>query len=382
MNRNHLTDHLVFLAILLLIAIFLPGAAISATLEVCPSCPFSTVRAAVKYAYPHDAIVIQSGILSGLVIRNSGMSYISEFAGIRVEESSGCYITDNRFEENTYSIYLAKVDTCTIARNRIIGNAQDEVSGGNGIHAWYSRNITALNNDISGHRDGLYLEFTPDSLITDNLCTRNIRYGLHFMYSPRNRFYRNRFIDNQTGVAVMYSNRIDMKANHFTKSWGRSSYGLLLKDISDSQIDENLFEANTIGIFADGSSRNHFIRNTLRYNGWAVTMLGSTERNQFVENNFIANFFNVSTNSQTPQTLFESNYWSDYNGYDLNRDGWGDVPFRPMRLFSLWVSRYPELVVLFGSPVIEFLEIAERTFPILTPVSLQDQRPKMRPIRL
>src|SRR3990167_6428448 len=62
MNRNHLTDHLVFLAILLLIAIFLPGAAISATLEVCPSCPFSTVRAAVKYAYPHDAIVIQSGI--------------------------------------------------------------------------------------------------------------------------------------------------------------------------------------------------------------------------------------------------------------------------------------------------------------------------------
>jgi nitrous oxidase accessory protein len=64
----------------------------------------------------------------------------------------------------------------------------------------------------------------------------------------------------------------------------------------------------------------------------------------------------------------------------LNHDGIGDIPFRPMKIFSLWVGRYPELVALLQSPVIEFLEVAERIFPVLTPKTMQDQNPRMKPV--
>ena len=75
----------------------------------------------------------------------------------------------------------------------------------------------------------------------------------------------------------MYSNHIEMTGNRFEKSWGPAAYGLLIKDITDSVIIENSFDENTVGIFADGSSRNRFHKNRFSYNGWAINILGSSE---------------------------------------------------------------------------------------------------------
>jgi len=32
---------------------------------------------------------------------------------------------------------------------------------------------------------------------------------------------------------------------------------------------------------------------------------------------------------------FNHNYWDKYDGYDLNKDRTGDVPYRPVSLFSM-----------------------------------------------
>ena len=401
----------------LFLSYFFAPQALGAVWEVCPSCPLHSLRQALEEAQPGDTIELKGGIyregmltldkpvhligidhpvvdglnqkhvfsvraddvtIEGVTIQNSGVSSVAEYAGLRVEESKRCRFQNNIFINNTYSFYLAKIDSCLIENNQVTGNAKGEVAGGNGVHAWYSKNITIRNNLFKNHRDGIYLEFTTDSTIERNVSTHNLRYGLHFMYSHRNRYYANRFVENQTGVAVMYSREVEMKGNRFEKSWGRSSYGLLLKDINGSLIEGNLFDANTVGIFADEISRDQFVRNTFKNNGWALNILGSSEGNLFRENNFISNYFNIATNSRESSNVFKKNYWSDYRGYDLNRDGWGDIPFRPMKIFSLWVARYPELVVLLKSPVIEFLEVAERIFPVLTPKTLQDESPKMK----
>ncbi len=389
----------------------------SATLQVCSSCEFTSLHAALEKSKAGDTLEIQKGTykegmividkplhlkgvghpvidglnqghvfqikadevsLEGLLIQNSGVSTVAEFAGIHIEESRHCRFSNNILRNNTYSFYLAKVEGCLIQGNHITGNAQSEVFGGNGIHLWNSHAITLRDNEIASHRDGIYVEFTTDSLIEGNGSARNLRYGLHFMYSHRNKYFKNRFIQNQTGVAVMYSRHIEMRENHFEKSWGPSSYGLLLKDISDSVIEGNIISENTVGIFADEISRDQFLHNLFKNNGWALRLLGNSENNIFRENNFVSNYFNVATNSRENSNLFEQNYWSDYQGYDLNHDGLGDVPFRPMKIFSLWVSQYPELVILLQSPVIEFLEVAERIFPVLTPKSMQDEKPKMK----
>jgi len=316
--------------------------------------------------------------IEGFEILRSGQSSVQEFAGIRVEQAKACEIRDNILRDNTYSIYLAKVQDCRIEANVAEGNTQGEVSGGNGLHAWYSSHLQIVGNRFTHHRDGIYLEFTTDTLVEGNLSAKNMRYGLHFMYAHRNSYVGNRFTENQTGVAVMYSHHIQMTRNAFEKSWGRSSYGLLLKDISDSRVDSNLFQGNTVGLFADEINRDQFIGNDFRNNGWALQILGNASENSFVGNQFVDNFFNVATNSRQNENRFEGNYWSDYRGYDLDRDGVGDTPFRPMKIFGLWVSKYPELVVLLGSPVISFLEVAEKVFPVLTPKTLQDSRPLLK----
>ncbi|MDO8526581.1 MAG: nitrous oxide reductase family maturation protein NosD [Deltaproteobacteria bacterium] len=395
----------------------LPGSA--AILEVCPACPIRSIRQAVEQAKEGDTLRVHTGeyregtvvirkplhlvgigipivdglkegnvfwiradtvTIEGFVIQNSGASYIAEFAGIRAEEAKNCTLQNNRFENNTYSIYLAKVDTCRVEGNKAHGNALSEVSGGNGVHLWSSKNITIRNNLFENHRDGIYIEFSGDSLIESNISRLNIRYGLHFMYSHRNRYLNNTFSKNQTGVAVMYSRGVEMIGNRFEKSWGRTSYGLLLKDISDSIVKDNTFYGNTVGLFADEISRITFSGNDFVANGWAINILGNSETNRFTKNNFVSNYFDVSTNAKSPLNIFEFNYWSDYKGYDLNRDGQGDIPFRPMGAFSVWINHYPELVALLASPIIEFLNVAERVFPVLTPETLEDKTPSMKPI--
>ena len=112
-----------------------------------------------------------------------------------------------------------------------------------------------MDNRISGHRDGIYLEFVHDSRVTENTSERNVRYGMHFMYSDDCRYEHNVFRGNSAGVAVMYTRRVTMIANRFESNWGSAAYGLLLKEIYDAHLDSNQFVHNTTGLFADGATR-------------------------------------------------------------------------------------------------------------------------------
>jgi nitrous oxidase accessory protein len=85
----------------------------------------------------------------------------------------------------------------------------------------------------------------------------------------------------------------------------------------------------------------------------------------------------VATNSPNASTLFAENYWDRYTGYDLDRDGFGDVPFAPVRLFALVVQQHPPAIILLKSPLAELLDAAERVLPVLTPQAMLDHRPRM-----
>jgi nitrous oxidase accessory protein len=315
--------------------------------------------------------------ISGFVIKNVGVSYMSDRAAVRLVDVSECTIDNNCILNGFFAIYLENSDRCRIANNQIHGNATRETSSGNGIHLWYCRDITVENNDISGHRDGIYFEFVENSVIMDNHSERNLRYGLHFMFSHDDTYTRNVFRNNGAGVAVMYSDRVIMNLNRFEHNWGPASYGLLLKDIRDSEIAANVFHHNTIGLYSEGSIRVKVSLNDFLANGYAIKLMASSSGNQFTKNNFMSNSFEVTTNSRQNFNEFQGNYWSSYQGYDLDGDGIGDVPHHPVNLFSLLVEREPAVIVLLRSFFVRIVDAAEKAFPIFTPETLIDRRPRI-----
>ncbi|RME68257.1 MAG: nitrous oxide reductase family maturation protein NosD [Verrucomicrobia bacterium] len=316
----------------------------------------------------------------GLTLRNVGVSYTKEHAAILLHRARHFRIENNRLENVFFGVHVEKSHHGLIADNDISSQAREEAYAGNGIHMWHCSNIEVRGNTLSGLRDGIYLEFVDDSLIHGNRSHDNLRYGLHFMFSNRDTYQHNEFTRNGAGVAVMFSRDLRMIENRFTHNWGSASYGLLLKEIYDAEVTGNRFEQNTIGINIDSATRIRYIGNVFHRNGWAVKVLGATYSNTFTENDFLANAFDLAYAGHLNDNRFSGNYWSAYSGYDLDRDGIGDVPFRPVKLFAYVVNRTPEALVLLRSLFIDLLNFSEKVSPVFTPDNLVDPQPRMRPL--
>jgi nitrous oxidase accessory protein len=318
----------------------------------------------------------------GFEIRNTGVSYVRDFAAILLEDASDFVVEDNVLDDVFFGIYLARTTRGIVRNNRIESYDTREASSGNGIHLWSVVDPVVTGNTVIGMRDGIYLEFAENADIRRNISNKNNRYGLHYMFSNGGRYYENVFRENGAGVAVMYSDRVDMTDNLFEFNWGPSAYGLLLKDIRHSTIERNRFIRNTIAIYAEGVSHTTIKDNEVRRNGWAMNIKSNSMRNTFTGNNFIENSQDVRTDSPRNPNLYEGNYWSHYEGYDLDRDGIGDIPYRPVSLFSIIIERQPEALILMRSMFIRLLDMAERVMPVLTPKALVDEKPLMQPARL
>ena len=313
----------------------------------------------------------------GLVLRNVGTSFVEDRAAIKVTKASRCIIDDNRIDDAFFGIYLAGVTGCRVTGNVLRGSLATEAASGNGIHLWSSSDVTVEGNRIAGHRDGIYLEFTHDAVVRGNTSERNLRYGLHFMYSDDCAYIANTFRHNLAGVAVMYAKRVTMTDNRFEDNWGGASYGLLLKEISDARIERNRFHRNTVGLLADGAARIVANENDFSDNGWAVKLMASTYEGRFERNDFAGNTFDLASNSSEGTNTLRGNWFDAYRGYDLDRDGTGDVPHHPVRLFSVLVERNAPSIVLLRSLFADILDAAERVLPALTPVGLVDHQPAM-----
>jgi len=328
----------------------------------------------------HQIIKVKSDSvkISGISFVNAGISFIDDNAAIKLDSVKGCEVSNNIFNNNFFAIYLAKTSGCIIKGNVIKAYTKKESYSGNGIHLWYCKNITIENNFISGHRDGIYFEFVRESSIKNNISETNLRYGLHFMFSDNCNYSNNTFRKNGAGVAVMYTKKVIMFNNRFERNWGAASYGILLKDISDSDIKNNIFHKNSSGIYIEGANRVNIYENDFTENGWAIRLMANSTEISFKRNNFVGNSFDVTTNSTKNFNYFENNFWSEYKGYDIDKNGIGDVPFRPIKLFSLIVEKNRPNLILLRSLFVDILDAAEKIFPVLTPETLIDKSPAMK----
>ncbi|NEV93700.1 nitrous oxide reductase family maturation protein NosD [Psychroflexus sp. YR1-1] len=392
------------------------------TLNVCAQdCEFSSIQTAVDQAKPGDSIFIKKGIykehdifidqksihlygekgsivdidhkgygfkveasdfsITNLSIKNVEVSYTSDYAAIYLFKCFDFKLKNITLEKAFFGFLIEKSKDGVVEQNDISGTGQSEASSGNAIHLWNSKEMTIRDNEVYDMRDGIYIEFGGDNVFENNYSHDNMRYGLHFMFSDDNRYSYNTFQNNSAGVAVMFSKRIEMNHNVFKKNWGTASYGLLLKEINDGKIYNNTFENNTIGITADGSTRMVYRENDFINNGYAVKFVGGSYQNDFSRNNFLYNNFDLSYSGGLNNNSFDTNYWSDYTGYDLDKDGYGDVPYRPVKLFSYLVNQTPESIILLRSLFIDIINFSEKVTPVFTPENLVDYQPLMHEVQ-
>ncbi len=401
---------------LTILFLIVPVLACAKQIDVCRNCAQTSIQNAISMADSGDVILVRAGVynehditvdrpvtikgegdvivdgqkksyiiriqadhvsISGLHLKNVGISFTKDFAAIYLHRVKHFTIENCTLEAVYFGMLIEKSSHGLIRNNKISSEGTEEVTAGNGIHLWHCNNVLIEANYCHKLRDGIYFEFVTESQVVNNLSEHNFRYGLHFMFSNNDVYTDNVFRENGAGVAVMFSKFIHMENNRFYKNWGSASYGLLLKEIYDAEIINNTFEENTIAINIEGSTRINYTNNILKGNGWAVKVAGACYKNIFKRNHFSSNAFDVSYNSKMNDNEFDGNYWGDYTGYDLNKDGIGDVPHRPVKLFSYIVNRTPETIVLLRSLFVDIINFSEKVSPVFTPDDLVDENPLM-----
>ncbi|SIR45439.1 nitrous oxide reductase family maturation protein NosD [Pontibacter lucknowensis] len=395
--------------------------AVGGTLKVCTNCTYTSVKQAVSQAKAGDVVLVDGGVylesgieitqpirligqnnpvidsnnsgqiitvssdnvtIQGFTLQNVATSYTRDDAAIRVRQQNNIQILDNTILKTYYGIYLQYSNGIVIKGNVVKGEnvGRTESSLGNAIHVYYTDDVQIIGNEVQGHRDGIYLETVKNSTVERNLSHQNSRYGLHFMFSDGNAYTHNIFRKNGAGVAVMYTTNVRMEHNVFEDNWGAASYGLLLKEINNSVIYNNTFRRNTTGIHMESSSRLDFRNNDFERNGWAIKLMTTCIQDTFRLNNFTGNSFDISTNGNAQHNHFEHNYWEKYSGYDLDKNGVGDVPYRPVSLYSMLIERVPPSVMLMRSFMVDLLDNMERVLPSIIPQNLVDERPLMKKV--
>lgn len=313
--------------------------------------------------------------LRGFVVTGSGDSLDAEHAGITV---GGKHVTlqDNRIEDSLFGIYLHNASDSVLRGNTVIGKDLPISRRGDGLKIWYSANTLVENNNVHDTRDTV-IWFSPGATVRGNTMENN-RYGIHFMSTDNHLVEDNILRHNSVGIYMMYGNNYTIRRNLLFDSRGPSGYGLGLKEINNGVFEGNRLVNNRVGVYTDGSpirpdGRVAFSHNLFAYNDIALTMLPNIHRNAYSDNVFLDNNEQVAVAGEGELVENEwavngrGNYWSDYTGYDADRDGVGDVPYASKSLYENLMDKHPELRLFQLSPAADALDLAAKAFPIFQP---------------
>lgn len=331
-----------------------------------------------------SAVVVtaDSCTIAGFRVEHSGRMLVNEDAGILIRSSHN-RVEGNVLRDVLFGIYLFRSAGCLVRGNDIAGRAHlSPGERGSGIHLYDAPRNALVDNVITDVRDGLYIQNANHTRIEGNRVSF-VRYGLHYMYADSNVFIRNSFTDNIAGAAIMFTRGIVMRHNVFSRNRSFSAFGVLLQDCHGLEADSNLITDNVVGLFLENSTANVFRDNVVARNDLALQMFQNATGNTFTGNLFVDNLNPLTIVGRTTGSSWSAegrgNYWSSYDGYDLDADGLGDVPMKIQNVFQYLEGRIPTLRLFLYSPASQALAAASTAFPVLDLSEEEDRSPMMRP---
>lgn len=318
--------------------------------------------------------------LTGLVVRDSGDNLTAQNAGIYVSPGAHrVHISECQLIANLFGIWVERVDDAHLLNNTITGRRDlQSAQRGNGIQVYDTRGVRVIGNHISTTRDGIYVDVSRDAEFRHNRI-HHVRYGTHYMNTNHSIWEDNQVYLSRAGLALMEVRSLTVRRNI---SWGNTDHGIMLRTIQDSLIEDNIVAGNDRGLFVYDAEYNILRGNLVINNHTGVHLSAGSSNNAVDGNDFIGNREQVRfvAARDVEWGKQQGNYWSNYNGWDQNADGQGDIRYEANDLVDRLNWRYPLLKLLSASPALQTLRFAARQFPLLRAPSVVDRHPRMRPL--
>lgn len=323
--------------------------------------------------------------IKNVKIINSGDMHHQQDAGIAINNAEQCEVSDVVIDDCLFGIDMQMTNNSIIQNNTIYSKDLELGLRGDGLRLWYSNDNLIKKNSLIKSRD-MVVWYSHGNTIEENYG-EYCRYSLHFMYAGKNYVRNNTYNYNSVGIFFMYSQDAIATGNVVKSSLGATGMGIGFKEISNFTVEDNTVLYCAKGFYIDRSpfqpDTNNFVnRNKILYNSEAMHFHSVSENNIIKENIFLGNIddiINDSTGTRTYTNLFEGNYWDNYEGFDKDKDGFGDTPHKIYQYADkLWMYN-PNVKFFYGSPVISLLNFLGKLAPFSEPVFLiEDLKPVIK----
>ncbi len=355
-----------------------------------------TIRRPLTLAGPRSAVVRSDGrgttidvladdvTLSGFTIHGSGDRPDLTDAAVHVR-GDDVRVEGLRIVAALFGVAAERSRRVAVVGNEIVGDPATPVGlRGDGVRLWETHDSRIEGNTLDHGRD-VVVWYASNNRVIGNVV-RDGRYGTHLMYSDGTTIEDNRYAGNVVGVFIMYSRDVKVRRNllAYTSDLGM---GLGAKDSGGLVVEDNRCVRNETGLYLDGSPFRPEDANVFRGNRFelcetAVVLHSSQVRNTFEDNAFRANREQVRVEGRGDAlgVDWKRNYFDDYEGYDFDRDGLGDVPYESRSFSNRAIGKRPELAFFRGTPALGLLDMVGRVFPLFQPSPvLVDPSPRMAP---
>ena len=286
-------------------------------------------------------IVVDNVNVTGFTVQNSGSNWPYDFC-IDLTSRRNCRIEKCVIKNGGYLVYLAYAHNNTV-RNSILTNASSYA-----IYVYEHATDNAIaNNSVTACTNGVGIEeYCEDNTVSYNNISSNDYYGIYLLHSNSNSVANNLLSFNgfinpglvYPGITLMYSSNNTMAHNTIYSNTG----GILVRFDRESLparynvIEGNVIANNSYGLilhYGGNQSNpstgtfNQIHENTLKNNGYGIELIG-VDNNTFCHNNILGSV-NKQVDTQNLTNAWdngcEGNYWSNYDGSDLDNDGVGDT---------------------------------------------------------
>jgi len=185
---------------------------------------FTSIQAAVNAANTGDTIIVRDGTYIENVDVNVSNIKIQSENGFASTTVSASYYNDHVFDvtEDYVNISGFTVECATTGSSRA------------GIYLNGSNNCNISDNNVTNNYYGIYLESSSNNTLTDNTASDNV-FGIYLGSSSNNTLTDNTASDNDRGIHLRSSSDNTLKGNTASNNY----FGIYLSSSSHNTLTNN-----------------------------------------------------------------------------------------------------------------------------------------------